>query len=127
MDNERTAVITIGNEEYTLLLTTKATKEIAGRYGGLENLGEKLMKSENFEMAIGEIVWLITLLANQSILIYNLKDKEHTKELLTEDVVELLTTPLDLAGYKTAITEALYKGTKRNVESEEDPKNAQVG
>ena len=127
MDNERTAVITIGDEEYTLLLTTKATKEIAGRYGGLESLGEKLMKSENFEMAIGEIVWLITLLANQSILVHNLKDKEHPKELLTEDVVELLTTPLDLAGYKTAITEALYKGTKRNVESEKDAKNAQVG
>ena len=127
MDNERTAVITIGDEEYTLLLTTKATKEIAGRYGGLENLGEKLMKSENFEMAIGEIVWLITLLANQSILIHNLKDKEHLKELLTEDVVELLTTPLDLASYKTAITEALYKGTKRNVECEKDAKNAQVG
>ena len=127
MDNERTAVITIGEEEYTLLLTTKATKEIAGRYGGLENLGEKLMKSENFEMAIGEIVWLITLLANQSILIHNLKDKEHPKELLTEDVVELLTTPLDLAGYKTAITEALYKGIRRNVESEKDSKNAQVG
>ena len=127
MDNERTAVITIGDEEYTLLLTTKATKEIAGRYGGLENLGEKLMKSENFEMAIGEIVWLITLLANQSILIHNHKDKGHPKELLTEDVVELLTTPLDLAGYKTAITEALYKGTKRNVESEKDAKNAQVG
>lgn len=127
MDNERTAVITIGDEEYTLLLTTKATKEIAGRYGGLENLGEKLMKSENFEMAIGEIVWLITLLANQSILVHNLKDKDHPKELLTEDVVELLTTPLDLAGYKTAITEALYKGTKRNVESEKDSKNAPVG
>ena len=127
MDNERTAVITIGDEEYTLLLTTKATKEIAGRYGGLENLGEKLMKSENFEMAIGEIVWLITLLANQSILIHNLKDKEHPMELLTEDVMELLTSPLDLAGYKTAITEALYKGTKRNVESEKDAKNAQVG
>ena len=127
MDNERTAVITIGDEEYTLLLTTKATKEIAGRYGGLENLGEKLIKSENFEMAIGEIVWLITLLANQSILVHNLKDKEHPKELLTEDVVELLTTPLDLADYKTAITEALYKGTKRNVESEKDEKNAQVG
>lgn len=69
MDKERSAVINIGGEEYTLVLTTKATKEIAGRYGGLENLGDKLMKSENFEMAIGEIVWLIALLANQSILI----------------------------------------------------------
>ena len=85
------------------------------------------MKSENFELALGEIVWLITLLANQSILIYNLKNKSMPKELLTEDVVELLTLPADLAGYKDAITEALYKGTKRNIESEADPKNAVVG
>lgn len=127
MDNERTAVITIGDEEYTLVLTTKATKEIAGRYGGLENLGDKLMKSENFEMAIGEIVWLITLLANQSILIHNLKSRDLKKPLLTEDEVELLTSPFDLAGYKAAIMDALYKGTKRNIESEPDSKNAVVG
>ena len=86
-----------------LLLTTKATKEIAGRYGGLENLGEKLTKSENFEMAIGEIVWLITLLANQSILVHNLKHKDALKELLTEEMVELLTTPVDLATYKVCL------------------------
>lgn len=126
MDTERSANITIGGEDYGLILTTKATKEIAGRYGGLENLGDKLMKSENFEMAIGEIVWLITLLANQSILIHNLKHKDSQRELLTEELVELLTTPLDLAGYKVAITEALYKGTKRNVVSEVDSKNAMV-
>ena len=76
MTTERSANINIGGDEYTLLLTTKATKDIAGRYGGLENLGDKLMKSENFEMAIGEIVWLITLLANQSILVHNLKNKD---------------------------------------------------
>nr|DAJ08027.1 MAG TPA: hypothetical protein [Caudoviricetes sp.] len=40
--------------------------------------------------------------------------------------MELLTVPSDLAEYKTAITEALYKGTKRNIESETDPKNAVV-
>lgn len=127
MANERSAVITIGGNDYELLLTTKATKEIAGRYGGLENLGDKLMKSENFEMAITEIVWLITLLANQSILIHNLTHKDEQKELLTEVAVELLTTPLDLAQFKTAISEALFKGTKRNVVSEEDgSKNAVV-
>ena len=126
MDMERSAMITIGGEEYELILTTKATKEIAGRYGGLENLGEKLMKSENFEMAIGEIVWLITLMANQSILIHNLKNKDNKRDLLTEDIVELLTSPLDLADYKAAITEALYKGTKRNVVSEDNSKNAVV-
>ena len=81
MYDEYTTTIKVGDKDYELLLTTKATKEIAGRYGGLENLGEKLMKAENFEMAIGEIVWLITLLANQSILIYNLKHKEEPKDL----------------------------------------------
>ena len=127
MDNmERTAAINIGGEEYTLVLTTRATKQIAGRYGGLENLGDKLMKSENFEMAIGEIVWLISLLANQSILVHNLKHKDAPKELLTEEMVELLTVPADLATYKSAIMEALLKGTKRNVESEADAKNAVV-
>ena len=115
-----------GGEDYELLLTTRATKEIAGRYGGLENLGDHLMKSENFEMAIGEIVWLITLLANQSLLIHNLKHRDAPRELLTEDDVELLTSPADLATYKAAIMEALYKGTKRNIISEDDPKNAVV-
>lgn len=128
MDNERSATINIGDKEYELVLTTRATKAIAGRYGGLENLGEKLMKSENFEMALDEIVWLITLLANQSILIRNLKNKNAPEELLAEEEVELLTSPLDLSAYKTAITEAMFKGTKRNVESEEEtPKNVEVG
>ena len=127
MENERGANITLGGEEYTLILTTKATKEIAGKYGGLENLGDKLLKSENFEMALNEVVWLVTLLANQSILIHNIKNKENKKELLTEEMVELLTSPLDLAGFKSALSEALYKGTKRNIVSEDNTKNSQVG
>lgn len=127
MDNERSSTIKIGAEEYRLILTTKATKEIAKRYGGLENLGSKLMKSKNFEMALDEIVWLITLLANQSVLIDNRMNSEK-KPLLTEDDVELLTSPLELATYKEAITEAMFKGTKRHIESEEsEPKNTTAG
>ena len=123
MDNERSAKINIGGQEDELILTTKATKEIAGRYGGLENLGEKLLKSENFEMALDEIVWLITLMANQSLLIHNLRNPDNKKPLLTQEEVELLTSPLELATYKNALTEAMFKGTKRNVESEDDSKN----
>ena len=115
--------IKIGEKEYELILTTKATKDISKRYGGLSNLGDKLAKSQNFELALDEIVWLVTLLANQSILIHNLKSQ--TKEdLLTEYTVELLTSPFELAGYKDAITEALYQGTKREVISEDNSKNA---
>ena len=128
MADDRSAVIKIGDEDYQLILSTRATKEIAKRYGGLDNLGDKLMKSENFEMALDEIIWLITLLANQSILIHKLRNKENPKKLLTEEEVELLTSPLELAAYKSAITEAMFKGTARNIESEDgEPKNAEVG
>lgn len=126
MENERSAKIGIGGTEYELILTTRATKEIARRYGGLENLGEKLLKAENFELALDEIIWLITLLANQSLLIHNLKHRDKPKELITEEEVELLTSPLELAAYKTAITEAMFKGTARDITSEEDPKNVQA-
>ena len=128
MTDERSAKIAIGGQDYQLILTTKATKEIAKRYGGLSNLGEKLMKTENFEMALDEVVWLITLLANQSVLVHNLQNPAKKRDLLTEDAVELLTSPLELSDYKNCIMEAMFKGTKRNIESEdESSKNAQVG
>ena len=125
MDLERSTEISINGTKYHLILTTKATKEIAKRYGGLENLGAKLMKSEHFEMALDEVVWLITLLANQSLLIHNLQNRDDKKELLTEEAVELLTTPMELSTYREAIMEAMYKGTKREIQSEDGPsKNA---
>ncbi len=145
MTNERSSLITIGGEQHEMILTTRATKAISARYGGLDNLGntmlqschpkrgmdaaqlsdsgDKLMKSENMEMALDEIIWLITLLCNQSIEIYNLRNSDK-KPLLTEETVELLTSPGELAEYKDTITEAMLKGTKRNVESEYTSKNA---
>ena len=40
---------------------------------------------------------------------------------------ELLTSPFDLAEYKSAIMESMYKGTKRNIKSEDNSKNTAVG
>ncbi|MCR5783612.1 MAG: hypothetical protein K6G90_12865 [Clostridia bacterium] len=126
--DERSAVITLDGKQYELLLTTKATREIAKRYGGLENLGETLMNSENFEMALDEVISLIVLLANQPILIHNLKHPDDRRELLTAELVELLTSPYDLAEYKDAIMEAMTRGTQRNVESEDGGgKNRRAG
>lgn len=128
MANERSAAITIGGKEYEMVLTTRATKEIAVRYGGLSSLGDTLMKSDNFETALDEVVYLITLLCNQSILIHNLQNPQDKREMLTEEAVELLTSPLELTDYKASIMQAMYKGTKREVESEDDSsKNVPVG
>ena len=127
MGDGRGAAVEIGGQEYELLLTTRATKEIAARYGGLENLGDRLMKSENFEMALSEIVWLVTLLANQPICVHNLRNPGDKRPLLNTDDVELLTAPCELAGFKGAITAAMHRGAKREVESEEGEKNPQAG
>jgi hypothetical protein len=127
MEEERSAIVTIGGEEYELLLTTRATKLIGAKYGGLGSLGDKLLKAENFEMAIEEMVWLITLLANQPILIHNVKNKDNPKELLTEEEVEILTTPVELSAFKEAITTAMHKGTARFVQNEQESKNTPAG
>ena len=123
--DDRSATITLGGEDYELVLTTRATKEITKRYGGLDTLGEQLMQSDDVATALDEIVWLITLLANQSRMLHNLQNLKDQKPLLTEELVELLTNPSDFVDYKEAITLAMNRGTKRNVESEDDPqKNA---
>lgn len=114
----RSAVITVGDRDMELVLTTRATRLIAARYGGLEHLGKTLETSENFEETLGEVIWLITLLANQSIQIHNLKHPDERQLELTEEQLELLTIPADLATYREAIAEALYRGTKREVISE---------
>ena len=119
MENERSSVISIGGKEYELLLTTRATKEIGKKYGGLSDLGDKLLKAENFEAAIDELIWLITLLANQPILIHNAKNSQDKKDLLEPEAVELFTTPYEIAGFKEAIMDCLIKGTKREVQSQE--------
>ena len=127
MDTDRSTAITIGGQEFPLLLTTRATKEIGKRYGGLENLGAKLMQAENFALALDEVNWLIVLLANQAILRHNFLNKDNPMELLTEEFVELFTVPYELGEYKAAITEAMYKGTKRYVESEESTEKNKQG
>ena len=128
--SERGAMITLRGSQYELILTTKATKEINRRYGGLGKLGDRLSKAETFEETIDELVWLLTLLINQGILVHNAVNKllgEKQKPLFSEDDIEVLTSPADFADYKDAIFEALQKGAMRHIKSEENPKNVTVG
>lgn len=119
------SVIKIGNKEYELLLTTKATKEINNKFGGLDNVGNKLTESKSVGESLEIVIWLIVLLANQAILRKNLI--EGTKEPeIKEEELEILTSPADLNDFSSAIMNALIVGTKRNVESEESGKNAEV-
>ncbi len=125
INKERSSVLEIHGKKYELVLTTFATKEIIHRYGGLDKVGEKLQKAKTQEEALDEVIWLVTLLANQPILLRN-EFEGAKEELLTERKMELCSTPGDLYRYKDAITSAILKGSSRNVESEEsESKNTQ--
>lgn len=121
MANERASSIMIGKKEYELLLTTRATREIGEKFGGLDKVGTKLAEAKDASESLSLVVWLVVLLANQSILRSNLETGEK-KPTLTEEEVEILTSPADLNSYADAILECLVRGTRRDVESEEDPK-----
>lgn len=121
---DRGVKITLGDEEYYLLLTTGATKEICKRYGGLENLGDKLMAGEKLDDALDEVAWLLITLVNQGIA-YENKKYGANKTPLTAADIDLFTAPAELVGYRPAITEAINKGMTRNIISEENGKNAE--
>ena len=93
---------------------------------GLDNLGEKLMRGDNFEQAIEEVIWLICLLANQDVAIWNLQHPNQPRDELTTNLVELLTVPADLTDYKSAITAALEEDTRRSIVSEPAPKDTET-
>lgn len=122
VEPDRSATVTIGGTDYELVLTTKATRLIAERYGGLEHLGSALETSDDLGKTLGEVIWLITLLANQSVQIHNHHHPDDKRPELSEDEVELLTVPADLADYRGAIAEALQRGTRRDILTEPAPK-----
>ena len=123
IDDSRVTYLVLGKEKIPLLLTLKATREIATRYGGLEELGNKMLESMDLNGMIDEIVWLIVVLANQCILIENLENKTN-KPLLTSTELELRMDPYEMTSYREAILAALQAGQKQHVQSEEEPKNA---
>ena len=124
MDKDRASTVTIGGEEYELLLSVFATKQIVKRYGSLEVIADKIYDTENIEQSLDETIWLIVLLANQSVAIYNLRNKENPKPKLTTEEVELLISPYDMADMKDAIINAMTRGGERYIVSEEDENEA---
>lgn len=121
-DDRKTTII-IEGEQYDLVFNTKAAKEVSAKYGTLKGYGEAIEKATGVEV-VGHNVWLTTLLVNQGIAIYNYRNPESKRSFFTEDDIELLTSPADWEAARAA----LIKGSRRDIESEEDPsKNVEVG
>ena len=100
-------------------------RDIMGMMGKVKEMQSKMEKVQE-EIAALEVEGragggLVTVILNGK---GEMRSLKIDPSLLKEDEVEILTSPIDLAEYKEAIMNALYKGAKRNVFSEESPKNA---
>lgn len=53
---DRSATITLSGREVELVLSTRTTRLIAERYGGLDNLGTALEESDDLAKSLGEVI-----------------------------------------------------------------------
>ena len=121
---DRSSTITFRGKEYELVLSNEALCSLAEKYGGIENLGSKLMEGKS----LSDIIYIVVLLANQSILQYNFDHKDKPKELLTEEEFKLFSAPYELNAYGEAAGKAIEIGMKQYIQSEDNhSKNVAVG
>ena len=124
---DRSIMIKLADSEYELILTTRAMKAILTKYKSLEHLGEIFAAAEKkgIDTVLDDFIWLVVLLANQSIMLHNLKAKTSKDEikLLTEEYFELITSPVDFIECAGKIGLAINLGMNRTIESEETEKN----
>ena len=120
----RIGEIEIAGSTYPLNFSTKAAKEIAKRYDGLENIGDAF-SGKTVDAMMDEIVWLLSLLVAQGVAYKRIVDGEEVKGI-TADELEVVLGVADMAGLKDKIMDAMMGGMKREVEVEIDPKNAET-
>jgi hypothetical protein len=120
----RIGEIEIAGSNYPLNFSTKAAKEIAKRYDGLENI-EGAFSGKAVDAMMDEIVWLLSLLIAQGVAYRRIVEGEEVKGI-TADELEVVLGVADMAGLKDKIMGAMLIGMKREVEVEIDPKNAET-
>ena len=120
----RIGEIEIAGSTYPLNFSTKAAKEIAQRYDGLENI-EGAFSGKAVDAMMDEIVWLLSLLIAQGVAYKRIVEGEEVKGITAEEL-EVVLGVADMAGLKDKIMDAMMGGMKREVEVEIDPKNAET-
>jgi hypothetical protein len=123
MNEDRSVKVTIGGQEYKLLLTMGATRQICAKYGDITGFGKKLVETKDFSEQAGDILWMLALLINQTVLIHNMQHPGDKRELITEEYIELFSYQFEIREFTSAVREALSRGSARIVPVGEPPES----
>lgn len=106
--------IEIAGSTYPLNFSTKAAKQIAARYGAVENVGQAFAAGD-LDAALGEVIWLLALLIEQGAAYIKITENKDL-QVPTEDQLEILIGIADLGGLQTQLLGAMSAGMKTTVE-----------
>ena len=122
---EEKITVKIGKKEYELVVTALALEELLNKLNcEFDELSDNLSKELSKTNPVTFVGWLVTTLANQSILIKNELEGTDDK-LLSEKTVKLFLNLDELTEITEKVVKAIYAGLHRVIESEEQPKNTE--
>ena len=91
--NEKGRAVEIDGKQFTLVYTSAAMLTIIEKYGDVEGMADKLQ--ENQAEAARIVPWLISILANQGVMLATGNTKPTNPDLITPEWVALHTMPKD--------------------------------
>ena len=110
--------ITLNGQEYEIVLTTRAAKDISKKYGGLDKLGDAFAKD-----LINAMIFLTHVLVNQAIMRRNFQNPDDRKPLVTMEEIELFTDTNDLTAYLPVFNRVMANDAKEKIKTEDSEKN----
>lgn len=113
------------DKERELKFNLNALNKIKEKFGSLDGMEQALSKGADPLDAVPDLIWLLTLLANQSIIERNMDieygiESGEKEKLLTEEYVSIKMNPADIIGKKNSIFDALTDGMSFTAISEEE-------
>lgn len=115
----------LNGAQYPLNLSMKATRLIAERFGGMENVGEAVSGKPMGEV-LETLSWLLAVLMQQGFAYCDLTGAERPEKLLKQEELEVLLQPADIPQIQNAVFGTIGMGAAREVETEDAGKNAET-
>lgn len=119
---DRNTYVTLAGREYPLNFSTRASIEIKKKFGGVEELGQKMMGGDVAE-ALETLTWLLDVLLRQGAAYHRIATGEALETPSAEDL-EVIVGIDSVAELTEAVLNALQGGARREVEVEEKNREA---
>lgn len=116
----RAVSVVIDDEDFEMLLTTKAAADIDREFGGFDEIAA-VVDGEDRVASVAMASKLIALMCNAGTERYNYRHRDTPRRLLDAEEIGIATTPGEMAELMHAVVEAVKRGRTTHIESEKSP------